>query len=457
MSHSSPENSQHDDVTLTQEEAIMNGQAAAADESTASTAPPPPPSVQQLEFHTVPEDTESDIEETTAHSDTQSQSQSHSDTRQDMQTRIESLEEQLAKLALVIETLQNEGDRKYHNYSPPNCTRTIPEVNSILEAESPPPGDKEEALYSELQVNTELPDLEYRSYTPDYEEGLRKLRKTSRGMSVDTNDNGSTSRYGSCENLVILEKDEEKKEDVLQLHPGINNTAEKDVKKDDFRTNIKIGSSMIQTDILAEGKKDDATKAKTIDNLAHSLQSKTPGLPPKSPERGSRISLATAIDEAVLKQNLEHKMNSNAVVDFIRGLNIDSRQQDGSATEDVDANMEEFLRVPYRIENLLFFGWAICVDSFLNVLTVTPLKFIWSCLCLVCTIVTGGMGIGVCRFHRRHLYQLLRVFVVFAVYNYALCPISMGKMYHWIRGQAMLKLYVLMAMVVSKVGVPSFC
>lgn len=37
--------------------------------------------------------------------------------------------------------------------------------------------------------------------------------------------------------------------------------------------------------------------------------------------------------------------------------------------------------------------------------------------------------------------------MILAVYKYALCPISLGWLYHWIRGQAMLKLYVLMAMV----------
>lgn len=126
---------------------------------------------------------------------------------------------------------------------------------------------------------------------------------------------------------------------------------------------------------------------------------------------------------------------------------MDSKQQDGSASEDVDANMEEFLRVPSRLEGLMLFGVSICADSFLHVLAVTPLKFVWSIMCLVCTIIRPRKGIGLCRFHRRHLYQIIRVFVIFAVCEYCLNPLSVGKMYHWIRGQAMLKLYVLMAMV----------
>jgi hypothetical protein len=147
------------------------------------------------------------------------------------------------------------------------------------------------------------------------------------------------------------------------------------------------------------------------------------------------------------------KSKTQAIMAFFNSLNIDSRQHDGSAAEDVDANMEEFLRVPYRIEELMSFGIIICADAFLHVLTVTPLKFVWSCLCLICTILIPGKGIGLCSFHRRHLYQFVRVFVIYAVYKYCLSPISIGKMYHWIRGQAMLKLYVLMAMVVSLIHI----
>jgi len=160
----------------------------------------------------------------------------------------------------------------------------------------------------------------------------------------------------------------------------------------------------------------------------------------------SRLQFLTARKSSCteLKKNLK----SDRVLSFFQSLNLDSFRQDGSASEEIDANMEEFLRVPFKLEALLFFGFAICVDSFLHVLTVVPLKVAWSCICLICTILRPRKGIiGRCRFHRRHLYQLIRAFVIFAIYRYCLCPISIGKLYHWIRGQEMLKLYVFMAMV----------
>jgi hypothetical protein len=128
-------------------------------------------------------------------------------------------------------------------------------------------------------------------------------------------------------------------------------------------------------------------------------------------------------------------------------LNIDSRHQDGSATEDIDANMEEFLRIPFKLENLMWFSLAVCTDSFLYVWTLLPLKAIWGCVCLLCTILRPRKGIKGIMFHRRHLYAMLQCFLVWFVFYHVLRPISIGKLYHWIRGQAMLKLYVLIAIV----------
>lgn len=82
-------------------------------------------------------------------------------------------------------------------------------------------------------------------------------------------------------------------------------------------------------------------------------------------------------------------------------LNIDSRHQDGSATEDVDANMEEFLRIPSKLENLMMFSLAVCVDSFLYVWTMLPLKVVWGVVCLLSTVLKPGKGIRGVMFHRR--------------------------------------------------------
>mmetsp|Transcript_10374 Transcript_10374/g.15703 ORF Transcript_10374/g.15703 Transcript_10374/m.15703 type:complete len:1075 (-) Transcript_10374:100-3324(-) len=370
-----------------------------------------------------------------------------------------------------------------------------------------------------------VPDLEYRSYTPNYEEELRKIRKMSIDQT-DVNTSASSVKKVSSKNSLsdmILggpfnhQMEETNKENegigavngsnngIPPMHP--NNSAKKETvgrssseEKSGSGLKTLVGTA-VQDDIHAEGRRE-------RDEDTQSVQSSKKGifsLPLTTPDRilssnikplisplitaannirdaastsstaqknksVNQMTVSTASGEGhnvsscanvngngvttprtrskeELMREVEEKLNNNAIMSFIRGLNIDSRQQDGSATADVDANMEEFLKVPFRIENLLFFGLAICADSFVHVLTVTPLKFVWSLLCLICTAIRPGKGIGWCSFHRRHLYQLLRVFIIVFVYKFALCPISFGKVYHWIRGQAMLKLYVLMAMV----------
>jgi hypothetical protein len=66
------------------------------------------------------------------------------------------------------------------------------------------------------------------------------------------------------------------------------------------------------------------------------------------------------------------------------------------STPDVDLQMEEFVRVPSQLEYLLNFGFLICIDSFLYVLTVLPLKFLWSLLLMLFASWTGHY-----KFHRR--------------------------------------------------------
>jgi hypothetical protein len=60
---------------------------------------------------------------------------------------------------------------------------------------------------------------------------------------------------------------------------------------------------------------------------------------------------------------------------------------------DVDVQMQEFIRVPSQLEYLLGYGFWICVDCFLYILTILPIRFCWSCLLL------SGVLRG--RFHRR--------------------------------------------------------
>ncbi len=95
--------------------------------------------------------------------------------------------------------------------------------------------------------------------------------------------------------------------------------------------------------------------------------------------------------------------NSQTMKEYVMNdlLNIDSLNQDGSATEDVDANMEEFLRIPPKLEFLMLFSLAVCMDSFLYVWTMLPLKLVWCVVCFACSMYSPKNGVRGVRFHRR--------------------------------------------------------
>lgn len=126
---------------------------------------------------------------------------------------------------------------------------------------------------------------------------------------------------------------------------------------------------------------------------------------------------------------------------------LNSSFPDGNS--DVDKQMQEFIKVPGALESLLFYGFYVCVNSYLSILTVLPIRFLWSCVLLCYTLADWARLTKVppqFRFHRRHLYQIIQVLILAIIYRYVLVPISIGRLYHWIRGQAMIKLYVIIAM-----------
>ena len=127
-------------------------------------------------------------------------------------------------------------------------------------------------------------------------------------------------------------------------------------------------------------------------------------------------------------------------------------------------HMQNFLTVPSKVEAFVGFGFFICLDAFLNVLTFLPLRMAYSLGLLGCEVV-GNVLLTVLsasligsasqyksfkirfrgRFQMCHLYDLMRgVFMLISCY--VLLKLNMSRVYHYIRGQTLIKLYVLTAM-----------
>ena len=91
-----------------------------------------------------------------------------------------------------------------------------------------------------------------------------------------------------------------------------------------------------------------------------------------------------------------------------------------------------FLVLPLYLEQLLLLGFAISADCFLYLFTTLPLR-------LVLTVVTATPMTA------RHYRDMMRLALLIAGW-YALSHIHMSLVYHHIRGQSVLKLYVIFNM-----------
>ncbi|KAG6616230.1 uncharacterized protein IUM83_03557 [Phytophthora cinnamomi] len=114
----------------------------------------------------------------------------------------------------------------------------------------------------------------------------------------------------------------------------------------------------------------------------------------------------------------------------------DIKPTDGMHQERV----HNFFAVPVNTEQLFFFGVLLALDSFLYVFTYLPLRILFACGCAV----TSSFHTRV--FRRTHFYDLM-VAVIMAVGTTVLGHVDMSRVYHAIRGQAMIKLYVLFTMI----------
>ena len=123
-------------------------------------------------------------------------------------------------------------------------------------------------------------------------------------------------------------------------------------------------------------------------------------------------------------------------------------------------NITNFLTVPFKIERMVWFGFFVCLDAFWYTLTYLPLRCLYSLYVLVKELVASFvlplLGLSVFKdapeakgrgrfFHRTHAYDIMvGALMLFGAYGLSL--LNMGRVYHYIRGQNMIKLYVLTAM-----------
>ncbi|RKP05578.1 eukaryotic membrane protein family-domain-containing protein [Thamnocephalis sphaerospora] len=99
--------------------------------------------------------------------------------------------------------------------------------------------------------------------------------------------------------------------------------------------------------------------------------------------------------------------------------------------------VSNFIHVPQEIEKLFLFGYVICLDTFLHAFTILPLRAMLALRSLI-SQATGGV---------RRLKSAQRVDLIKALLVVICCVglqmVDASRLYHGVRGQSLLKLYVI--------------
>ncbi|BFZ61296.1 hypothetical protein YB2330_002358 [Saitoella coloradoensis] len=136
-------------------------------------------------------------------------------------------------------------------------------------------------------------------------------------------------------------------------------------------------------------------------------------------------------------------------------LELSATDHDASGVVDIAVKKERvsnFLKIPGALEEVMAFGWLVCLDAFLYTFTILPLRFLLALPCLLScllsytpftpTTATATSSSPPPRLKTSQKHDILRFLLVFLSTS-VLSLFDASKMYHTIRGQASIKLYVI--------------
>lgn len=121
-------------------------------------------------------------------------------------------------------------------------------------------------------------------------------------------------------------------------------------------------------------------------------------------------------------------------------------QSVGAGNDNVESHemLDNFLHIPTQLESVIAYGFILCFDTFLYTFTVLPLRVLHALYTLVMMLVRPRSADH--RFRRTHAYDAMRGAIMLIVCR-ALQEVQFGVVYHTMKTQSAMKLYVVTAMV----------
>ncbi|KAI8925644.1 eukaryotic membrane protein family-domain-containing protein [Entophlyctis helioformis] len=182
-----------------------------------------------------------------------------------------------------------------------------------------------------------------------------------------------------------------------------------------------------------------SSASKPFADLPQSTSEPTPApAPPAAPAPTPAPALPSSSTTATLQPSAAQPGPISRAIDSLWDY-VKGELTSGDFDESQDLKTERirnFLNVPLEIERLMYFGYLICLDSFLYIFTILPLRILIAIWCIIKWPFGGSplkpaqktdivKGVLVC---------ICTLFLQF---------FDASRLYHSVRGQALIKLYVI--------------
>ncbi|KAK9461986.1 eukaryotic membrane protein family-domain-containing protein [Lipomyces oligophaga] len=150
--------------------------------------------------------------------------------------------------------------------------------------------------------------------------------------------------------------------------------------------------------------------------------------------------LAATAAQPLLRMKLAAAAFRDLRTKLVREIGVDTLGGNGvsSLHESEIDQIVSFLLVPFSLEKVLFFGFLTCVDSFLYAFTILPLRF----LAALFTLAKGHIFQKPITLSPSRKIDIVKAALI-ATTVYCLNSLNASILYHNIRGQSAVKLYVM--------------
>eukprot|EP00605_Chrysophyceae_sp_TOSAG23-4_P001907 GSChrysophyteH1.ASY1.ANO1.2105.1 assembled CDS len=191
-----------------------------------------------------------------------------------------------------------------------------------------------------------------------------------------------------------------------------------------------------------------------VEGRIFDIRNSSAGSTPASDERSDSSALKRAMQSSTYFHISKFSIGKYVMTEML-GVGMPS-----TGEKQGKENIQNFLKVPYALESLIWLGFLVCFDSFIYVFTYLPVRCIYSLYLLFVDLhiillpdhlnyiheaMAEPSSSNGRLFRRSNAYDLARGVLVF-MGVYMLQMLNMSRVYHYIRGQTMIKLYVLTSM-----------